>query len=168
MKNFKLVFQSFSRKNSKFVEELNNTVNNIKIEKKHVFDNDFDNKNNNDMIFDLSDTEEIDIKEEKDKKSFDFGKLEKRNSELNKNKVDDPAIQQLKNMIAYDENRTNKMEFKDLDLEGQGKSEAPIENEYLVRRPSKNFVWGLGQQTKHKKCINIITKSNSNTVNTQQ
>lgn len=30
--------------------------------------------------------------------------------------------------------------------------EDPFTN-VLVHRPSKNFVWGLGQQTKRKKCI---------------
>ena len=31
-----------------------------------------------------------------------------------------------------------------------------IEKDILVNRPQKNFVWGLGNQTKQKKCILIF------------
>lgn len=154
MKNLKYFFKSFSQKNSKFVDELSNTINNVKIEKKHVVDSDFDNKNNDELVFEISDSEEMISNENVEKKhNFDFKKIEKRNKELNKNTESDPALQQLKNMIAFDQTRQNKMEFKDLNLVGQGKSEAPIEeDQYLVKRPSKSFVWGLGQQTKNRKC----------------
>jgi hypothetical protein len=33
------------------------------------------------------------------------------------------------------------------------------EKNVLVHRPLKNFVWGLGQQTKQKKCKNYLTSN---------
>ena len=143
------------------MEELKNDLNEIKIEKKHIVDSDFDNKND-EFVFDISDTEEIQINEKSEKKQeFDFEKLKMRNKELNENKKnsDSPVLQQLRNIIAYEESKPNKMEFKDLKLKAEGKSEAPSEqNDYLVKRPSKNFIWGLGQQTKQKKCNFFLFK----------
>jgi hypothetical protein len=147
----KYLHKAFSRKNSTIAQDLKNNINNIKIEKKHLVDSDF----NNEEVFDISDTEDM-LPNEQFKKEFDFGKLEKRNKELNENKHNDAnsaVLNQLKNIIDYEESMPNKKEFKDLNLTGAGISE-PISdvNEYLVKRPSKNFVWGLGQQTKQKKC----------------
>jgi hypothetical protein len=169
MKKFKFLIKNFSSKNSKFVEELKNDLNEIKIEKKHVVDSDFDNKND-EFVFDISDIEDNLVNEKPKEQGFDFDKLEKRNKELNENKKksDSPVLQQLRNIIAYEESKPNKMEFKDLKLKAEGKSEAPSEqSEYLVKRPSKNFIWGLGQKTKQKKCNFFLNKSNSYTENIQ-
>jgi hypothetical protein len=154
MKNFKLLVKRFSKKNGNFAEEIINKVNNIKIDNKVIVDSDFNN--NDEQIFEMSDIEDVIMTEEVKKKEFDFGKLEKRNKELNEKKpreVNSAVLQQLKNIIEYEESNPNKMEFKDLKLTGSGVSVPPAdENDYLVKRPSKNFVWGLGQQTKQKKC----------------
>lgn len=127
-----------------------------------------------------TDWEDLEIKEK-----FNFDSFKDRNKEIfkDKNKVKpdektdkknkEPAIDletlaRLNELIADDEEQENilkqKPGYKPLNNEGsidqqetiQTEGESLEENPILVQRPTKNFVWGLGQQTKQKKCINFI------------
>jgi ribosomal silencing factor RsfS len=92
---------------------------------------------------------------------FDLDMLKNRNKQINKssstkrnegvkeNYIDEKALEQLQELIKKDE--SNKQGYKNLE-----NSDEPLENiidekQVLVHRPGKNFVWGLGQQTKQRK-----------------
>ncbi len=67
-------------------------------------------------------------------------------------------MKRLKEIIQED--KDNLDEYKTFEDENtnsmitsnQLKSEEKEEKDYLVKRPTKNFVWGLGEQTKRRKC----------------
>jgi hypothetical protein len=82
--------------------------------------------------------------------------------------IDEKMLAKLQQLINDDKENFNVNDFKSLNKPGTSKVEEqelkstggeinPREN-VLVVRPSKNFVWGLGEQTKLRKCklYNII------------
>jgi len=68
--------------------------------------------------------------------------------------ISSKTLDKLKSLIEEDEKvkenyknpNTNTEEFQEVEENFEVK-------EVIVNRPLKNFVWGLGQQTKQKKCI---------------
>ncbi len=112
--------------------------------------------------------------EGKDNK-FDFKAFEQRNREIYKNetrekksaekasenlekekqKIDEATLSKLQALIKNDKETENETNYKSI-MEDQNKhiyQDESTEKEILVTRPAKNFVWGLGNQTKQKKCI---------------
>jgi hypothetical protein len=141
-----------------------------------------DNKNSKYDLSDLSDIENgnenltnntIDItgSEHIDNKPFNFENFEKRNQELNTNnkknnfKPSESVLESLSDLINQEESVKNlskkqqKIVEKTINNKSSAKNISPpeleeqiVESSYLVKRPGKNFQWGLGQQTNRKKC----------------
>jgi len=94
-------------------------------------------------------------KETKDKKK---GKnMEDEDEEMNEEKplIDEKTLAKLQDLIKNDKDNKNS-EYKSINPENQEDeiyNTADNEKEVLLHRPAKNFVWGLGNQTKQKKCM---------------
>jgi hypothetical protein len=113
-----------------------------------------------------------DIQEEMKKMgNFDFEAFKMRNKDLkNKTKSGPSQKASKEDMELLDEDTMKKLDElinKDPDskkfhkINNQEEEFIKVEEEknVLVHRPLKNFVWGLGQQTKQKKCKNYLTSN---------
>lgn len=80
----------------------------------------------------------------------------KQNTNEDKNEIDPKTLEKLKSLIEEDEKEKVKENYKTPNTDSVENQEILEENfeekEVIVNRPLKNFVWGLGQQTKQKKC----------------
>lgn len=96
------------------------------------------------------------LKEEM-KKFPGFEAFKERNKNLKKpqkekeNMVDEKTFEKLQQLIEEDE-ENEKYKTIPSNNKQDAKTYEEDQKELLVKRPSKDFVWGLGQQTKQKKC----------------
>jgi len=68
--------------------------------------------------------------------------------------ISSKTLDKLKSLIEEDEKVNENYKNPNTNTEEFQEAEENIEEkEVIVNRPLKNFVWGLGQQTKQKKCI---------------
>lgn len=115
-------------------------------------------------IIDVTSQENTEESSTKSNQPFNFDMFKRRNKDLktkenDKNKttdiLDKKALAKLEELIKEDE--TSNTEYKQINYRVDSKTEEEnydpeYFNNVLVHRPTRNFVWGLGQQTKQKKC----------------
>jgi hypothetical protein len=88
------------------------------------------------------------------KSQFNFESFEKRNKNISSNnfKFDESVLNSLKELISNDKSK-NMNEPKDLEIRyTDDTTEENKQRDILVKRPGKNFQWGLGNQVKTKSC----------------
>jgi hypothetical protein len=74
--------------------------------------------------------------------------------------IDEKTLAKLQEYIKNDKDNKSS-QYKPInpqDEEITQSESADIEKDILVNRPQKNFVWGLGNQTKQKKCTYLLYK----------
>ena len=99
---------------------------------------------------------EISQKDKKKKEVKEIETEEDIDEEEKQGFIDEDTLAKLKELIKEGEAKEEKENFKSFNKEKEEENkfngEFMEEKNVLVQRPLKNFVWGLGQQTKQKKC----------------